>query len=70
MAEVISIGDLVRARRRAREQREIAACIAILRANLELALERLDTAPMHERGVRARQLRQLAELLEYVVERS
>ena len=67
MAEVISFTDVVRARRRARQQRETEACVRIIEANLRLALELFSNAPDAERPVRARQLRQLSELLEYVV---
>lgn len=66
MAEVISFSDVVRARRRAREQRQTEACIRILEVNLRLALELFSNAPDAERPVRARQVRQLSELLEYV----
>ena len=38
----------------------------ILEANLQLALHVFATAPAEEKPIRARQLRQLAELLEYV----
>lgn len=67
MAEVISFNDIVRARRRARQQRETEACARILEANLRLALELFAHGPEADRPVRARQLRQLSELLEYVV---
>lgn len=67
MAEVISFGDVVRARRRARQQRETEACAQIIEANLRVALELFSTGPDWERPVRARQVRQLSELLEYVV---
>jgi hypothetical protein len=67
MAEVISFFDIVRARRRARQQRETEACIRIIDANLRLALELFSRSPESERPVRARQVRQLSELLEYVV---
>jgi len=66
MAEVISFNDVVRARRRARRQRETEACVRIIEANLRLALELFSSAPDAERPVRARQVRQLSELLEYV----
>jgi hypothetical protein len=67
MAEVISFSDVVRARRRVRQQRETEACTQIIEANLRLALELFSTSPDAERPVRARQVRQLSELLEYVV---
>jgi hypothetical protein len=66
MAEVISYKDVLRARRRARQQRETEACVRIIEANLRLALELFSSGPDVERPVRARQIRQLSELLEYV----
>ena len=66
MAEVISFGHIVRARRRAREREATEACIQILEANLQLSLHLFATGPEAERALRARQLRQLAELLEYI----
>ena len=67
MADVISLGEVVRSRRRAQERECTIACVQILEANLQLALRLFRTGPAVERGVRARQIRQLAELLEYVV---
>jgi len=66
MADVISFIDVVRERRRARERAATEACLHILEANLHLALHLLAAGPEHERPVRARQIRQLGELLEYV----
>jgi transposase len=66
MAEIISFGPRASARRRAREQAATAACIQILEANVQLALHRCALAPPEEKALRARQLRQLTELLEYV----
>jgi hypothetical protein len=66
MAEIISFGSHARARRRAREQAATEACVHILEANLRLALHVFAAAPPEEKPIRARQLRQLAELLEYV----
>lgn len=66
MAEIISFGQRASARRRAREQVATEACVQILEANLQLALQVFAAAPDVERPIRARQLRQLAELLEYV----
>jgi len=40
--------------------------VPILEANIQLALHVFATAPIEEKPIRARQLRQLAELLEYV----
>ena len=66
MAEVISFSHVVRARRRARERAATEACIHILEANLRWTLHLFHTGPEGERAVRARQIRQLGELLEYV----
>lgn len=66
MADVISFSQIVRERRRARERAATEACIHILEANLQLTLHLFASGPESERAVRARQLRQLAELLEYV----
>ena len=67
MAEVISLADLAAARRRARQQEHVASCIEVLQASLQETLRLFATAPARDRPVRARQVRQLAELLEYVV---
>ena len=67
MADVISLGEVVRSRRRAKERERTIACVQILEANLQLTLRLFRTGPAVEREVRARQIRQLAELLEYVV---
>ncbi len=66
MAEVISFGQKAGARRRARERAATEACVRIVEANVQLALHRFGVAGDGERPLRARQLRQLAELLEYV----
>ncbi|MDX2171290.1 MAG: hypothetical protein SF182_29755 [Deltaproteobacteria bacterium] len=66
MAEIISFGSIASARRRAREREASEACVCILEANLQLALQVFHAAPEDERPLRARQLRQIAELLEYV----
>jgi hypothetical protein len=67
MAEVISLREVVRARRRAREREYTEACVEIIEANLRLALYLFSGGPPEEREVRSRQIRQLAQLLEYVV---
>jgi len=66
MAEIISFGSIASARRRAREREATEACVQILEANLQLALHLFHGASEGERALRARQLRQIAELLEYV----
>jgi hypothetical protein len=66
MAEIISLPRVIRERRRAREHAATEACIHILEANLQLALHLFSSAPADERQLRARQIRQLGELLEYV----
>lgn len=65
MAEVIRFEQAVRERRRAAERTAARACGEIIEANLRLALYLFSTGPETERPVRARQVRQLAELLEY-----
>ncbi|MGD9764895.1 MAG: hypothetical protein AB7V27_14390 [Candidatus Binatia bacterium] len=66
MAQIISIGEVASARRQARQRETAEACLHILEANVRLALYRFSAAPAAERPTRARQLRQLTELLEYV----
>ena len=66
MADVISFAEVVRARRRAKQREYTAACVRILEANLRLTLWLFSSGPLAERPVRARQVRQLGELLEYV----
>jgi hypothetical protein len=70
MADVILLAPIVRARRRAREREATEACVCILEANLHYALHLFSTGPDEEREVRARQIRQLGELLEYVTRAS
>jgi hypothetical protein len=67
MAEVISFVDIVAARRRSREREHVAACVEIIAASLGQTLQLFATAAPAERPTRARQTRQLAELLEYLV---
>ncbi len=66
MAKILFIDDAVRARRRAEEREMTERCIEIVQLNLTLALHRFSTGPEDERAVRARQIRQLGEVLEYV----
>jgi hypothetical protein len=66
MADVISFNAIVRERRRARERSATEGCIRLLEANLQLALHLFSSAAEAERPLRARQVRQLAELLEYI----
>ncbi len=63
---MIFIDDAVRARRRAQEREVTERCIEIVHLNLALALHRFKNGPEHERTVRARQVRQLGEVLEYI----
>ena len=69
MAEIVSFGDIVRARRRSRERERTEQCIRIVEANIKLTLHLFSMGPEAERPVRARQVRQLAELLEYMTGR-
>jgi hypothetical protein len=66
MADVVSLVEIARARRRARERERTEQCIRIVEANIGLTLHLFSTAPDSERPVRARQLRHLSELLEYM----
>ena len=66
MAKVIFIDDAVRARRRAQEREVTERCIEIVQLNLAFALAQFANGPEDERPVRARQIRQLGEILEYV----
>jgi len=67
MAEIISFAEVIAARRRARERQHVAACVEIIAASLQHTVQLFAVAPPAERPVRARQSRQLAELLEYLV---
>jgi hypothetical protein len=67
LARIIPFEEVARSRRRDRTRRETEECAQIIEASLSLALNRFATGPREERPVRARQIRQLAELLEYVV---
>jgi hypothetical protein len=67
MAQVISFVEVLRERRRAREREHTAECVEIIQASLRLAVHLLSKSPREERAIRARQVRQLAELFEYVV---
>lgn len=66
MAEIIPFEQRASARRRAREYATTEACVQLLEANIQMTLAVFAAAPAEERPLRARQLRQLAELLEYV----
>jgi hypothetical protein len=67
VAQIIPFEEVARSRRRDRARRETAECADIIEASLNLTLHLFATGPSDERPVRARQIRQLAELLEYVV---
>lgn len=67
MAEIVTLADLAAARRRAKRREHLASCIEIIEASLQDTLHLFASAPAEDRQVRARQVRQLAELLEYVV---
>lgn len=68
MATIIPFEEFVRARRRDRRRRETAECVEIIGASLERAVQQFNGGPPEDRPVRARQIRQLAELLEYIVD--
>lgn len=67
-ADVVSFSEVLRARRRARERELTAQCVQIIEANLHLVVHLFSNAAPAERPVRARQIRQLAELLEYMTD--
>jgi hypothetical protein len=67
VAQVISFAEVIAARRREQEREHVAACVEIVAASLHHAVQLFAAAPPMERPVRARQMRQLAELLEYLV---
>ena len=69
MAEIVSLADAIRERRRAEQREQTEACVDILEASLQLVLRLFRGGPAAERKVRARQVRQLSELLEYVAQR-
>jgi len=70
VAEVISFQEGARSIRRRRQQDLSHRCADLVELNLRLALELYRAAPDDERAVRATQVRQLGELLEYVVRAS
>jgi len=70
MADVISFDDVVRARRRAAEHDLTDRCIELVELNMRISLHWFRHGPQEERAVRARQVRHLAELLEYLAERA
>ena len=65
MAEVIHLGDVLRARRKQRVQHDTHRCIEILGQSLQAHLADLAQAPQEEWPVRANKIRKLSELLEY-----
>ena len=67
MGVVVPFQDIVRARRREQERVCGERCIEIIELNLRLALEMFDHAPIAERPLYARRVRQLSALLEYAV---
>ncbi len=66
MADIISLADVSKARRQALERETTERCVEIIELNLALALQRFSQGPDAERGVRARQIRQLGEVLEFI----
>jgi transcription elongation GreA/GreB family factor len=67
MAEIIPFRDIVHARRRDQQRALTRQCIALLEANLQLAVAAFTAAPQEERAHCARRIRILGELLEYAV---
>jgi len=66
VAEILSFRDGAVSVRRRRQQDLARRCAEIVELNLRLALELYAAAPPEEKRVRARQVRQLSELLEYL----
>jgi hypothetical protein len=66
VAEVISFKEGVRSVRKRRQQDLARRCAELIELNLRLAIELYGAASEDEKPVRARHVRQLAELLEYV----
>lgn len=69
MAVIVPFQDLVRARRREHERQLSERCVEIIELNLRFSLEMFGQAAEHERAAYAKRVRQLSELLEYVVQR-
>jgi len=67
MAVIIPLQDILRARRRQQERIYTERCIELIETSLHAALEMFDAAPLPERPVYARRVRQLSALLEYAV---
>ncbi len=67
MGEVVSFRDFAQTRRRRRQEEQMRECVRILELNLQLAFALYEIAPAEERPHRARQIRQLAEVLDYAV---
>jgi len=67
MAVVISFHDIARARRRNAERETTEQCVAIIEANLRVALDAFAVASPDERPLWARRVRHLGALLEYAV---
>jgi hypothetical protein len=65
MAEIIHIRDILRARRRQREQEHLRRCVELIEESLRVHLTEFESAPAEEWPVRAEKIRKLGELLEY-----
>lgn len=65
MAEIISLKNILQARRRQREQHCLHACVEAIEESLRLHLQDFSSAPAEEKAVRASKIRKLGELLEY-----
>jgi hypothetical protein len=65
MAEIISFGTIVQARRRQREQEHLHRCVEIIEQSLRFHVEEFSHAPAAEWAERAGKIRKLSELLEY-----
>jgi hypothetical protein len=65
MAEIIPFREIVRARRRQREQEYLYRCVAVLEASLRGQVDDFANAPTEEWAVRSTKIRKLSEVLEY-----
>ncbi|MGE0826928.1 MAG: hypothetical protein AB7G75_08180 [Candidatus Binatia bacterium] len=68
MAEIISLQNVIQARRRQQEQDTLRTCIAVIEHSLKVHIEEFPQAPEQEWTIRAKRIRQLGELLEYATQ--
>jgi len=66
MGEVVSFREFAQMRRRWQRE-QMRECVRILELNLQLAVALYEIAPTEERAHRARQIRRLAEVVDYAL---